>query len=384
MDNNTALTKSVGTLPAFLSGEKITPEKVVKFVPSVVGLTAVGVGAWAFVKYALPAIMTITSAVLAGGIAVFLVAFGVAIAKPVWRWMKGVGHVIKRAAIKFNPEIEVENRLMKFDEMANIYKDALASMNRAAANFSNYANEAEKSIEEKKQRLEANKKKMEELRLQRDQAQIEVNRLKADVNSGKLKTRKEREPYHEALRRLTDIQIELDKLASRVTSDSDILKMKRDSVQNYAAKANIFANWVEFLRRGVGLIQNKKEQMNEWWTAVKQEMEAAKAGKDATEALKFVLYGEDGQKYDFDFATEYIMNQIDKNYSITAENMRSLMDRVDTFDFDSDDAYDQLERLLKDLETGEVEMPFAAEIATPVHQLTSSERAAAGVLGQIF
>ena len=384
MDNNNALTKSVGSLPAFLSGAKITPEKTAKIVPSVIGITAVCVGGWAFVKYAVPAIMKIISPLFAAGAAVVLVAFAIALAKPTWKWIKAIAHFVQRWAIKFDPEIEVENRLKKFDEMAEIYSNALASMRRAAANFSNFANEAEKSIEEKKQRLEANKKKMEELQLERDKEQIEVNRLKADINSGKLKTRKEREPYNEALRRLTDIQIKLDKLASQVTSDSDILKMKLDSVKSYASKANIFDNWVLFLRRGVGLIENKKEELSNWWQAVKQEMEAAKAGKDATEALKFVLLGKDGQKYDFEFATECIIGQIDKNYTITAQNMEDLMRRVDGFDFNSDDAYNQLDKLLKDLETGEIEMPYASEIANPAHELTSSERAAAGVLGQIF
>ena len=81
MDNNNSLVKSVGNLPSFIS-DGINPQKNPKLVPSVIGLSAVGVGSWAVVKFAVPAIMAIVSPVIAGVATFFVVLGAAALVKP--------------------------------------------------------------------------------------------------------------------------------------------------------------------------------------------------------------------------------------------------------------------------------------------------------------
>ena len=294
--------------------------------------------------------------------------------------MKAIANKVHRAAIRFNPEIEVENRLTKFGEMVKIYREALAKMESAKNRFVTFASDAEKKVKSLEDNLKVHKKQMDELRQQKLEAQAHVAKCKAN----KPKTQKEREEYLNALDRLTSIDVKLNRLASRVTSDTNLLNMNRSWIESYAAKANIFANWVSFLKIGSGLIENKRIELDNWWTEVKEQMKAAEAGRDATEALRFALSDADGQEYDFEYATSLILDTIDKNYSLTSQNMEELMRTVDGFDFSSDDAYDKLQKLLTGLENGEIEMPFAREIASPSHELTAKERASAGVLGQVF
>ena len=375
MDNNNSLVKSVGNLPSFLS-DGFNPQKNPKLVPSVIGLGAVGVGSWAVIKFAVPAIMAIVSPVLAGAATFFIALGAVALVKPTWKWMKAIAHKISRAAIAFNPEIVIENRLTKFGEMVQIYRDALAKMESARSNFLKFANTAETKAKSLQQNLKDLEKKISELRQAKQEAQANV----AKLNANKPKTQKEREEYHDALDRLASIDVKLNQLSSRVTSYTNLLNMNLSWTESYAAKANIFANWVTFLKIGSGLIENKKIELDNWWKEVKEQMKAAEAGKDATEALRQALCLD--QDYDVDYAISSILDVIDHNYSVTSQNMEELMRRVDGFDFNSDDAYNQLEDLLKGLESGEIEMPFAREIASPAHKLTAKEKDSAGVLGQ--
>ena len=160
--------------------------------------------------------------------------------------------------------------------------------------------------------------------------------------------------------------------------------MNRDLVKKYAAKAHIFADWISFLDRGANQIDNKKRELSVWWEAIKKEINVANAGKDATNALQFILRDVNGNQYDFNLATEYIIDKINSDYSITVQNMSDLKRQVAGLDFNSEEAFDDLEKLLNDLETGEKLIPSALEISSPAHKLSADERAAAGVLGNLF
>ena len=160
--------------------------------------------------------------------------------------------------------------------------------------------------------------------------------------------------------------------------------MNTDLVQKYAAKAHIFSDWESFLDRGANQIDNKKRELKVWWEAIKKEISVANAGKKATNALQFILRDVNGNQYDFNLATEYIIEKINTDYSITVQNIDDLRRHVDGLDFKSEDALNDLEKLLRGIESGEIETPSAIEISSPVHKLTSTERSAAGVLGDLF
>ena len=139
-----------------------------------------------------------------------------------------------------------------------------------------------------------------------------------------------------------------------------------------------------FSIRNNDYIDNKKRELTDWWAAVKKEMNAANAGRDATDALQFILRDANGGTFEFNYATEVIIDKINEDYSITAQNMQDLKRSVDGFDFNSEDAFNKLEKMLDDMESGKIEIPSAIEISNIQHDLTASEKQAAGPLGNIF
>jgi chromosome segregation ATPase len=347
-------------------------------------ISLVGVSGWAFVKFALPLIMTMISPVIAGILSFFAVMFAFTMVKPVWKWFRAISNKVYKAAIRYNPEIAVENKINSFTEMSELFRNALSEVKKASAQFKEMATKSEKEIEDKKTGLEKNRQKLIQLKKEESELKTKVNSMKAEINNGKRRTQKERQPYYDALEELTRVTKEIDRISSDSHSDQTILEMNMDLVKKYAAKAHIFADWISFLDRGADQIDNKKRELSVWWEAIKKEINVANAGKDATNALQFILRDVNGNQYDFNLATEYIIDKINSDYSITVQNMSDLKRHVAGLDFNSEEAFDDLEKLLNDLETGEKLIPSALEISSPAHKLSSDERSAAGVLGNLF
>lgn len=391
MNNSTTLEKKdLGLLPAFLSGDgtslQVGPQKSkgTKIVAATLVAGVVGVAGWAFIKFALPAIMAILSPVIAAVISFFLVMFAVAMIKPVWKWFTAIADKVYKKAIRYNPEVAIENKIRKFDDMIVLYRNALAKVRKTSSDFKQLAGESEKEAEEITERLKEAREKAKVLRIQLQEKELEVKKLKAEVDSGKRKTQKDREPYYKALNEFTNLQKQYDNLLSKSSSDQQLLKVDVAMTERYAAKANIFERWIRFLDLGSNQIDNKKRELTDWWAAVKKEMNAANAGRDATDALQFILRDANGGTFEFNYATEVIIDKINEDYSITAQNMQDLKRSVDGFDFNSEDAFNKLEKMLDDMESGKIEIPSAIEISNIQHDLTASEKQAAGPLGNIF
>lgn len=392
MNNSNFTIVDTGTIPKFLTnGEtaltEIYQKKSGKGTGAVAGVATIFIlvlVGWAFAKFALPKIMSLISPVIAGVLSFFLVLFAFLMVKPMWKWFKAISNKVYKAAIRYNPEIAVENKINSFTEMADLFRNALAEVKKASAQFQDMASKSEKEIEEKKTNLERNRQKYKELKQKKSEINVKYQSLKTAFDSGKLCSQKERQPYYEAIEELTKVTKEMDRLSSDSKSDQTILEMNMDLVKKYGAKAHIFADWISFLDRGADQIENKKRELSVWWEAVKKEISVANAGKNATNALQFILRDVNGNQYDFDLATEYIIDKINSDYSITVQNMSDLKRHVAGLDFNSEDAFNDLERLLSDLETGEKLIPSAIEISSPVHKLSLDERQAAGVLGNLF
>ena len=57
-------------------------------------ISLVGVSGWAFVKFALPLIMTMISPVIAGILSFFAVMFAFTMVKPVWKWFRAISNKV--------------------------------------------------------------------------------------------------------------------------------------------------------------------------------------------------------------------------------------------------------------------------------------------------
>lgn len=351
-----------------------------KFLSTMLILGAIGLGGYAFVAYALPIIGQVAGGVASAG----LVIFAVAMAKPAWKFFTAVSDKLCKRIYRYNPDVFIEKQISSISNASRLYSEKCAVMKQVSAEMETQANEAEAEAEKLLQQLKKDNKEKQELSQQHSEKKAEVDRLKAEIDSGKLKTRKEREPYKQALRDLTSLEKRLATLTSNMTIHRKQMEADKARVEMFAAKSNIFERWIRFLDLGANMLENKRLELASWWETVQKDMKAAKAGKDATDALQFVLRDANGKSVDFDEACKAITNEINANYSRTVQNMADLQKFVDGFDMNSEDAWNELEQMLEQFDTGEEKIPMAAEITSPSHELTSSERQAAGMLGNIF
>jgi hypothetical protein len=375
-------------LPSFLSGEyntmgQITKKpKGTKIIAGTLIVSVVGVLGYGFVKYALPLIMSMISPVIAGILGFAAVAFAFAMAKPVWKWFTAIANKVYKAAIRYNPDVAVENQLKKLDDMSALYSTARAKLKLAIAQFIDLANTSQAEVDKIQRRLTGYKKELDELQKKKAAISKKVDSLEQEVKAKKRSPRDEE--YLTALRERADIINKINTLTTKISTDSMIYPMKKNLTESSAAKASIFTKWDLFLGNGACIFENRKIQLETWWDAIKKELPAAQAGRDATDALKLVFNINGSSKtVDFQVAVEAIEQKLNTDYAITVQNMSDLERCIDSFGTDSNSAEEKLEELLEQFENGDCVIPVEV-IASPAHVLSMSERNSAGVLGHLF
>lgn len=379
---------SVVNFPTSLFDDKSFADKVsqqkksIKDFGGLIKLGVLGVGIWAFVKYALPLIMAMISPVIAAIFTFFAIMFSLAMIKPAWKWFTSLADLFRKYAIKQNPEREVEKKQQLLENMHQDYVDAQSIIKKTAAEFRMWASQNEEEAGTQQEKIESNQKKAKTLRETRDSLKGKVDELEAQIKNGVLKTQKDKEPFYQAQDELTTVEGELFRLMSSSKTNEFTMNSNIRLTRSYAAKAHIFSKFDRFLTLGAIQIESKKREFAVWWEATKKEIAASKAGKDATEKLRFIL-GPDND-VDLNTALAVINDQISDNYAKTAQLMGDFKRTMEGFDFNSDEAYDHLEGLLKKMEEGQMEIPSTREITSSRHTLTYSEKNSAGMLGNIF
>ena len=116
---------------------------------------------------------------------------------------------------------------------------------------------------------------------------------------------------------------------------------------------------------------------------MKMDWQVSSATRGATDYLKQFLFG-GKQNWQLEYAVDFVSSKISEDLAITAQNLEDLDRNTTAFNFDSDEAYENLIAISNKIDSGQVVIPEASRIANPNHKLTASEKTSAGPFINIF
>jgi len=115
---------------------------------------------------------------------------------------------------------------------------------------------------------------------------------------------------------------------------------------------------------------------------LKKDYAYAQKAKEATSAAKDAMVFESG--WEVEYAMDVVVSTIAQDNAITAGNIKDIDTAMVTYAMDSDDLYDNLNKLADDIKTGKDPVPDASKYTNPEYKLTQKDKQSTGFGDDIF
>lgn len=356
-DDAQLVAKGKETLGKWRKGEKP--------IGSFIGLVLLGVIGYGTFKWIIPAVFGMLSQVIAVIVSSLAVILTVLLLPAIFKLFRRIVRSFHKAIIRWNPFDELDEQKIKMWETHDLFLKHKAKIKQLRTDFEQMSNETRKVAEDSKDEVQRQTKKAGEIKQLMDQMIAEKgNEIK------------ETDEY-------VELQQKFINATSAGTRTNTILEKNIEWTTKYSARSNIFANLDRKLAIGATLLENKIKDFEESINIMKKDWEMAAASRGATAILKEIL-GPGGQNWKLEYALEFVAGRISEDLATTAQNLEDLERNTTAFNFDSDDAYEELLAIGNKLDAGQIEIPNPTRIANPNHKLTREEKNAAGPLGDIF
>ncbi|MEI7724977.1 MAG: hypothetical protein WCK09_07715 [Bacteroidota bacterium] len=336
-----------------------------KPIGAVVGLLLIGVAGWGLFKYVLPAIFVMLGQTIAVIASVLLVVLTIMALPVIFKLFRHIVRWFHKLIIKWNPFDELEEQKTKMWQTHDLFLKHKAKIKQLRTDFEQMSKETSVVAEKAKEEVQRQRKKADALKASMDQ-------LIADKGASV----KETDEY-------VEIQQQFINATSGGTRSNTTLEKNIEWTKKYAARSNIFANLDRKLAIGATLLENKIKDFEESVVIMKKDWEMAAASRGATAILKEIL-GPGGQNWKLEYALEFVANRISEDLAMTAQNLEDLERNTVSFNFESDEAYENLIAISNKLDANQLLIPNASTISNPNHKLTRDEKDAAGPMGDIF
>jgi hypothetical protein len=336
-----------------------------KPIGAVVGLIIIGILGWGLFRFILPAIFIMVGKVLAIIISVLLVVFTIMVFPVIIKLFRRIVRWFHKLIIKWNPFDELEEQKVKMWQTHDLFLKHKAKIKQLRNDFEQMSQETQNTAEKAKDEVQRQRKKADSLKAKMDQLIAEKG---SDI--------KETDEY-------VELQQQFINATSGGTRSNTTLEKNIEWTKKYAARSNIFANLDRKLAIGATLLENKIKDFEESILIMKKDWEMAAASRGATAILKEIL-GPGGQNWKLEYALEFVVNHISEDLAMTAQNLEDLERNTVSFNFESDEAYENLIVISDKLDANQLAIPNPATISNPNHKLSRSEKNAAGPLGDIF
>lgn len=339
-----------------------------KGIPAVIStliiLALIGVAGWGLFTYILPAVFAWLGIVAAVSSSIAAVVF-LALASPgIYSWFRKIARAIHKAAITWSPFDEFDDQIKK---MWRNYKNFLEGKSTIKALRSRFESTAKAEIEKAAEAQE----KVQDFTKKAGQIKAKMSDMVAKGGEDA----KETDEYAE-------LQTQYDSANSAGLRAANELKNSKGWAEKHAARSNVFAKLDRKLLIGANRMQNMIKDFESQVDLLKKDYEGAQTSANATNILKQFFSGK--KSWELDFVMDFVTGKIEKDYATTAQNIEELNSVISDFDFNSDDAYEKLEKLSNKISAGEDILPDVERISNVNHKLTGSEKSSAGPLGNIF
>jgi hypothetical protein len=322
---------------------------------AIVGLTLLGVGGWALIKFVVIPALAIMSVVIATILSVVAVLFTIMLSPVIYKLFRTIVRSLHKRLIRWKPFEELDRQLAQMWRNHEAYLSRKAIVKKLRNQFEQRSKDAEKEANDAKNEVSRQVKKAGEIKQKMEQLVLE----KGD-------SVKE-----------TDEYVELQQSFINATSAGNRLNSTMEKniewTKKYASRSNILANLDRKLAIGATLAENKNMDFEESIKMMKIDFEGATAMRGATDYLKQLLLG-NKQNWQLEYAVEFVTNQVQQELALTSQNLEDLDRNISAFNFDSDDAYDKLLEISNKIDAGQIVVPDANRISNPNHKLTSEEK----------
>lgn len=332
---------------------------------AILGIALIGVIGWGIFRYVIPAVFSLLSQVIAVIVSIAAVILFILLLPAIFKMFRRIVRWVHKAIIRWDPFQELLDQKTKMWQTHELFLKHKAKIKQLRNDFEAMSMQTKEAAENAKAEVQKQTRKAGELKAQMDQ-------LIADKGEGVKETDE-----------FVELQQSFINATSAGTRTNTTLEKNIEWTTKYAARSNIFANLDRKLAIGATLLENKIKDFEESITIMKKDWEMAAASRGATTILKDIL-GPDGQNWKLDYALEFVSNRISEDLAVTAQNLEDLDRNTTEFNFDSDEAYENLISITNKLDAKEISIPDPSIISNPNHKLSRDEKQSTGPLGDIF
>jgi len=356
---------------------KVLPENMAnwkkgeKSIAWFVGLILMVVVAYGFLTFAVPALTSLLSGIVALAsklLEAMVVVGGVLMAAILWplifKLFRRMVRGLHKLLIKIDPFAELDDQLDKMKDSRQQFEKVKAEINACKIQMKQEAVKAEKLAKDASQK---------------------VLYCQEDAKSLKGKLDKMTEKGGDAARE-TDDFVELEGKLNAAIGDGNRSVSEAETyrrlVDTFGSRANVFA---KLDRKLVGYGHAFDEKLKDFATSInllKTESRAMAAANNATTRARKVL----GQNQDWqlDYALEVISGQIASDIANTQANIRDLDNIVRDFNPNDERAYARLETFANQIKGGEFEVSDPNRVSNPNYKLSPDQKNAGGGITDIF
>lgn len=184
----------------------------------------------------------------------------------------------------------------------------------------------------------------------------------------------------------TDEYVNLSAEFMRTVSDSQrvsaALQQAKDFVQKYGVRAATMGKFGQKLTMVETSMDIKILDFDATIEILKKDYDFAEKSKNATNAAKSAMLFTKG--WELDYAIDVVTSTISSDIAITSGNLKDIDSLTKNFAIDSDELYANLDTLASNIRGGSEIIPEAKVYNNPEYQLTASDKAMSGGLGDIF
>lgn len=358
------------SLPIFkhLSGDELS-KKVDSFRRGEKGIywflkaAVVAGGVYAIWTYVLPPIL-IKLGVALGTIAQILVwVLAIVCAPAIFGWMRKLARTLQKALINSDPFLTIANERKK---IVKNQEDFLVS----SAKISNIRNEME--VEAANSEKNAKNLQEEIVRIQNSVKRKKDSLEEMIKNQGP--SAKETDEYN-------DLHNEYLKELSKFDVLRNKLAQAKDFTQKYGARAVIMKKFSHKLKLVETQMEIKLSDFDATVEILKADYKFASKSREATESAKSAMLFTKG--WELDYALDFVTTRIAEDIAITSSNIKNI-DSLTTYSIDSDDLYDNLNKLAEEIKIGEDIVPQAKAYSNPEYKLTHEDKVKSGGFSELM
>lgn len=325
-------------------------------------LAVIVAGAYAIWTYVLPPIL------IKLGIALGIVAqigvwvFAIVLARPVFGWMRKIAKELQKALIESAP----------FDTIADDRKKIVKNQQDfllSSAKISSIRNDME---------LEASKAEKEAIELQEEIIKalksVEKKRATLEEMVKNIPNAKETDEYNE-------LQNEYLKELSKSDVTRNKLTQAKEFISKYGSRAAIMKKFSHKLKMIETQMEIKLIDFDATVEILKKDYEFASKSKQATESAKSAMLFTKG--WELEYALDFVTTRIAEDIAITSSNIKNI-DSLADYSIDSDELYDNLNKLAEEIKVGEDVVPQAKAYSNPEYKLTREDKINSGGFSELM